>query len=249
MKQHFSVLMLFLRSSLYKALLLFAAMGAVEAFGFWRAVTQDSADVVGLEETFASARTALVFFLAFLYLCQLLAKVGCEFTSKQSYTLRRLSISHTAVFLWQAVANCLILLLFLGVQTLFVLLMCRWYLAVADPARVSAQTVFLACYRNDFLHALLPLEHYILYLRNALLVLAMGTELACCPVHQRRGGIPVGVAIVAGIFLLSFQCRYSSGSAARVLLMAALAVAVTVFNVHFIYGCTEGDENAEHLAS
>ena len=49
------------------------------------------------------------------------------------------------------------LVIFWAAQVLFVLLLCRVYLAKADPACVNAQTVFLAFYRQKFLHSLLPL--------------------------------------------------------------------------------------------
>ncbi len=50
----------------------------------------------------------------------------------------------------------------------------RVYLEWADPMDRSAQSLFLAFWRNDFLHSLLPLAEVSRWIRNGLMILAMG---------------------------------------------------------------------------
>lgn len=237
MRRHLSVLLLFVRHSIYKVLLLLAGLGAAEALLFWRALSLMRADPelsTGLELAFENAHTALLFGAAFLLLCVLLAGVGCELGSRQGYTLNRLSIGPRAVLVWQAVCNCLYLLLFWAVQILLVLLLCRWYVSTVDPANAGPQTIFLAFYRSDLLHALLPMEHTAVYVRNAILLPAVAVSLACWPARQRRGGgLPVSVPIAAVVATLSFRCDATAAANGR-LLAAGLVLAIAAFNVYWV---------------
>jgi len=193
MKKHLSVFGFFARSSFFKVLLILLAMCAVEA-AFFHFELQDALEayeVVGsgmasLERMFMSAATNVYFRIALALITLVVCLPGCEFKSKTSYTLRRLSISERAAFFHQAAYNTLVYLMLFGVQLALVFGLSQYYLSVVPEECFSNQTIFLAFYRNDFLHSLLPLEDIGLWIRNGLLVITFGLATAEYPYRQRR---------------------------------------------------------------
>ena len=78
MKRHFSVLMLFVRSTIYKAAALALLSGAVEAALFAFAAWRLRGGPPGLETVFAASFVPLGSALFFLLLCALLCFTGCD---------------------------------------------------------------------------------------------------------------------------------------------------------------------------
>ena len=193
MKKHLSVFGFFARSSFFKVLLILLAMCAVE-IAFFHFELQDALEayeVVGsgmpsLERMFMRAATNVYFRVALALITIVVCLPGCEFKSNTSYTLRRLSISERATFFHQAAYNALVYLMLFGVQLVTVFGLSQYYLSVVPEACISNQSMFLAFYRNDFLHSLLPLEDVGLWTRNGLLVIAFGLATAEYPYRQRR---------------------------------------------------------------
>ena len=165
MKKHLSVFGFFARSSFFKVLLILLAMCAVE-FTFFHFGLKDALEayeVVGsgmpsLERMFMRAATNVYFRVALALITVVICLPGCEFKSKTSYTMRRLSISERATFFHQAAYNALVYLMLFGVQLVAVFGLSQYYLSVVPEECISNQSMFLAFYRNDFLHSLLPLE-------------------------------------------------------------------------------------------
>ena len=77
------------------------------------------------------------------------------------------------------------------------LALCKWYTLWVGPEAASHQTVFLTCYRSDFLHDLFPLGDILCWVRNLLLCLMMGAAAAIAAYKQRREGKMSGSPIVA----------------------------------------------------
>lgn len=74
------------------------------------------------------------------------------------YTLRRLRISERTVFLWH-VLSCFFCFVILWMAEILVLTaLCRYFLTQEITSGLSNQALFLAFYRNAFLHSILPLE-------------------------------------------------------------------------------------------
>ena len=202
MKQHLSVFMLYIRSSLYKVLLLLVGMVAVECVFFWwkldstmreATVLSESGieDLAGmgvqlsLEAILENSYIVYIFIAFSLLITVVLCLIGCERGNKQGYTLRRLSIPESAVVLWQSLCNTGCYLLLWVVQIGTALGLCQWY--VAQTGVNSNQTVFLAFYRSNFLHNILPLDETSLWVRNVLLIVTFGMVTACFSFRQRRG--------------------------------------------------------------
>lgn len=237
MKKHLSVFMLMARSSFYKILGLLAAAAAVEGVLFWLALRRGPVQgSFGLELVIEDSHMIWVFGVCFLLMTLLLALTGCEGKSKCGYTLQRLSVSGRWVFFWQSVYNVLCYLLLWAVQILVAVALCRLYERLAAPEYVSGQTVFLAFYRSDFLHSLLPFEDAVFWVRNAAFALSLGICAARFPLAQRAGKrFTEGIVLVCGVFWLFSREIGALGS-------CVLAVCFSLFCAGIAISCALGVE-------
>ena len=123
--------------------------------------------------------------------------------------------------------NILAFFLFLAHQIFVVLALCKLYVLKAGEA-ASNQTVFLAFYRNSFLHSLLPLSDVTRYVRNAALILAFGITAAHVPFSQRRGrrGTQHVLAVVLTVFLFASKTASRGNDLFQTALAAALTASV-----------------------
>ena len=196
MKRYGSILMLLARSTVLKLVGLLAGMTAVEiGLVFWQ-----GRNVPGLEQLFEQTRMHWVFGAALIGMALMLGNTLCESGGKLDYTLRRLRVSDRELFLCQSLYNAACFILLWTVQVLVALLLCRYWMGQQES--MSHQAVFLACYRSEFLHSLLPLEDVTRYVRNLFLFAGLGVCCACHPVRQRRGkqGFALLVAAAAVAF-------------------------------------------------
>ena len=231
MKKHLSVLMLISRSTIYQILGILLIMVVVEGTLFYFALNRMmTSEVVGLELAFQQSRIPWVCALGFLLVTALLCLTGCEFGGKQGYTLRRLSVSERSVFLWQAFYNTCCFFLFWAVQLFIILALCRLYIERIDSAVVNNQTVFLAFYRNDFLHSLLPLAEISRYVRNIFLILGLGIASAYFPIRQRRGGIGAGIIVLSAVTLLFFSHGMGYLGSDILVILLSIATAAIALN-------------------
>ena len=213
MKKHMSVLGLFIRSSLFPTLSILLLMGAVEALFFHlelnQALTAYTAGVgtgfPTLERMLDRSAVNVWFALAFLLTTVFLCLPGCAFRTQTGYTVARLSVSEAAVTFWQILCNVLMYLLLASAQTVIAYGLCQYYMSAAPAGFTSAQTVFLAFYRNEFLHALLPLADVSLWIRNGLLAAALGVAAASFPLKQRAKKISVMIVSLAAFAIVFFE--------------------------------------------
>lgn len=232
MKQHLSVFMLYIRSSVYKVLLLLIGMAAVECAFFWwtlhdamtmrdsllaageqfDALREDAYrhldNIMGLEAILENSYIVYIFIAFSLLITIVLCLIGCERGNKQGYTLRRLSIPESAVVLWQSLCNTCCYFLLWVAQIGIALGLCQWY--VSKTEAVSNQTIFLAFYRNVFLHNVLPLDETSLWVRNVLLLFSFGMASACFSFRQRQGKF--AAEIIALFWATLVWCSRDLGS-------------------------------------
>lgn len=237
MKKHLSVFMLMARSSIYKILGLLALMAAVEGALFCFVLSRgDVGGAYSLELMIQQSHILWVFGAGFLLMTLLLALTGCEGKSKCGYTLKRLSVSERWVFFWQSVYNVLCYLLLWAVQILIAVALCRLYEGLAAPEYVSGQTVFLAFYRSDFLHSLLPFEDAVFWVRNAAFALSLGVCAARFPLAQRAGKrFTEVIVLVCGVFWLFSREIGAFGS-------CVLATCFSLFCAGIAVSCALGVE-------
>ena len=213
MKKHLSILGLFARQTLPPVLGVLFLSCAVQAISFRfslrNALVAYEADIGNgfpqLEILLPRAAVYAYFALGYLLITALLCLCGCQFRTKSSYTWQRLSLSEHTVLLWQWLYNILIYLLLWLVQTVFTFALCRYYLVAAPESAISGQTMFLAWWRSEYLHALLPLADTALWIRNGLLLLTLALAAAIFPYKQRRGKYSGSAIALIPYTLITFE--------------------------------------------
>ena len=183
MKKHRSVFELMVRSNFYRILLLLTAMVIVQTglflFAFHR---RFGTEALSLEAVLKKSYIELVFFGVFIAMNVFLkTAIGYEGSGKTQYTMMRLSIARKEVYYWHAASNVLYYLLFFAVEILTIVMLGLLYLKMAPAEYVTGQTLFLACYRYDLLHSLLPLGDFPYLIRNLLVVAAASLYSAYYP--------------------------------------------------------------------
>lgn len=233
MRKHLSVLMLAARSSIYKVLGLLLLMTGLEGAALYLTLARSPAwgHPVSLEELIEQSRVSWILAAAFVLITAVLCLTGCEFGSKQGYTLRRLQISEKSVFAWQCVYNAACLVLLWAVQTGIALAFCAWYTANAEPGTVTNQTLFLAFYRSGLLHSLLPLSDWLRWLRNFLLLLGLAMAAGEFPIRQRRGSWGKSIVFMLVVTIAFFTREMgSTGSDGTLIGLSLLVAGLTVFS-------------------
>lgn len=235
MKKHLSVFGLFARSSIYKVLGILGLMCIAEVglFAFLFA-GELSADPIGRFEHYVGiSHMDLCFAAAFLLITFVLCLPGTEFGAKVGYTIRRLSVSERAVFYHQAAFNAVAYILLWAVQVGLLYGFGLWYTASAPADTVNHHSVFLAFYRDDFMHTVLPLSEGMLWIRNFLLILSLGLASAEFPYIQRRKKYSAEIAVVAIYMLLFFVTGI--GITENIVIAIGLFVTVTAKALYDLY--------------
>ena len=242
MKRHLSVFMLAARSSVYKVLLLICAMAAGEWALFSLALGRMTPDApLGLEQVVAQSRISWVWTAALLALCAILSLTGCGLSgSRVSYTISRLSVGEKVLTVWWAAYNFLCLLALWAAQALTALALCLHYTALIDPAYLSGQTIFLAFYRQSFLHSILPLADTTRLACVIVLFVCLGICAACFSFRVRRGykGVAVVLLSIFGAATFSRNLGGDSGDA----LVITVTLAVTASAVYGLWREADQDE-------
>ncbi len=203
MKERISVFMLMARNSFYKILGVLAVMTAIETGLFRIALNRGvSSEGFGLEYVIEKSHIVIVFFIAFVIMdIILISFVGYDELGTHRYTLMRLSVTRNEVFFIQSIFNILCYVLFWATQVLVVVLLSCLYVQKAPEGYVTGQTIFLAFYRSDFLHSLLPFEDFPFWIRNVLVCVALGFRSAMYLTEGGRAKRSYGAAW-GGLYVL-----------------------------------------------
>lgn len=198
-RKHLSVLMLYARSSITPLLCTVILVAGIQT-GLFRWELQRGA--AALETVIQPDSLKGVFIGGIIFLVAFLYRMNGG-----GYTLRRLRISERTVFLWH-VLSCFFCFVILWMAEIAILTaLCRYFLTQEVASGLSNQALFLAFYRNEFLHSILPLESVSrwIYLFFAFASLAFVT--AGAVVRKRygrniRNNAPLSVTVVAMVFYL-----------------------------------------------
>lgn len=235
MKRHLSVLSLAARSTIYKVLGLFAVMSAVEVVLFSFALQKTlQGEPIGFEQMINQSGIVIVCGICFILLCALLSLTGCEYGGgKLRYTVRRLSVREDAIVFWWAGYNAAIFLLFWVAQIAVGLLLGKLFITQMDPAYVSDQTIFLAFYRNSFLHSLLPLDEISRYIRNIVFILSLGVCASGFSFRQRHGEKGTAMVVLAVVVAVAFPKKMGGFGSDMLLVIVGLCFATyEVFGIY-----------------
>ncbi len=165
-----SMLGLFLGASIYKVFTVLAIMGFSEVVLFFYCAQKDTEKL--LENALYNRQIYPIFFLALGLVFFLLMRTEGMMGEKGGATMRRLRLSGIQIFLIEVCYNLVCILLVFVVQIWILIL------ALKIISGESPEEFFLAFYRIEFLHSLLPLAEGRKWIKNLLLVLALSVGAA-----------------------------------------------------------------------
>lgn len=167
------------RSSIYKILAVLVVMVPAEVILFYRSIKTERAygtEYHTLTAAVESSHIAAVFLVALGLVYFTLVRRSGQLDSASSGTMLRLRLSGSRIFRIKAAYNLACLVLLFAVQ----IWLCIWLVGVygreAETVYASPQRLFLAFYRIDFLHCLLPMAEVGKWVRNILLLLSFAVE-------------------------------------------------------------------------
>ena len=241
MRKHLSVLALWAGSTLHWVLGIAGVTAGAQLLLFRRALAMAAEEPIVLDEAVKAAGIPLAATVGFVLFCALLSISGCALQgSRTEYTLRRLSVREESAVLWKAGYHVVCLLLFWAVQVGVLLLVCRWYSDALPAQYRSEQTAFLAVYRIEFFHGLLPLENQLVWWRNIVAVLGLALNTACFSFRQRRGKFSI-LPLLALLTVLWGFCGGVREAAVHELMILAICMWMA-FDVYALICSRRGGE-------
>lgn len=172
------------RSSIYKVLAVLVVMVPAEVILFCRYIRTEWAYDIKyrtLTATVESSHISVIFLAALGLLYFVLVWTEGRLDSGSGGTMLRLRLSGSRIFRIKTAYNVACLVLLFAVQIWLCIWLVGLYGREAEEVYASPQRLFLAFYRIDFLHCLLPMAEVGKWVRNILLLLSFGMEAA-----QRR---------------------------------------------------------------
>lgn len=224
MKNYLSVFELCTKRSLKKLSFVFVVLTVFEIVGFFYILNLDkslfydvgtnSSYLFGVEKII-NELTPLLSSLGFIAVTLILAFMGCEFSDRQGYTLRRLNISEKKVFLCQSIYSAIIYGIFFMLQAFSLFILCKAYIGFAANSShtfesfISSQTVFLAFYRSEFLHGFLPLDDILKHLSNLIMIIALSLATSSVSYFMRRKKLFIETFILMPVILINFASDWT----------------------------------------
>lgn len=241
MKRYLSVFEMIARSSIYKVLLTLMVMVVAQGISFY--MTMLSPSGLSVEDFIEQSHYSLIYKIAYVLITIILVIPGMDIGSKQSYTLKRLRIKEKRIFWLQTIYNILAYMLLWGVQLVMLLGSCLVYQNnLPEGVTLTNQTMFLAFYRNVFMHNILPLEDsstwwfiLIIWISTAM-VAAEFTKL-----RREEGKFAFELLILIPSVLLAFPREMSYEDMFFIL---ALGLVYFVMGIRFILNKTVGGEES-----
>ncbi len=235
MRKFVSIFGLFAKMSFYKIILIFVILSVLQLslYGIRLNVvlTEDINNIPMLEETFN-----FIYPLSFLACLCMVCKVlisSSNHSEKTAYTVQRLQIGEKAFFYIQTVYNFLMLFALFAVQAMLLFAMCKYYINNAPSELISEMSLFMAFYRVDFLHSVLPLDDIFMVFRNIFILVGLAFASASFSFKGRRGKFGYSIIILAVITCIMFIQGIEDAPYNITLHLAALIViAKALYTVH-----------------
>ncbi len=228
MRNYLSVFSLFIKKSFGKIFTLLLALTATESALFIHNLNSDNVIknefqegtghnyLLGIENILGDHRLLLcVLASGFILITLILCLTGCEFSDKQGYTLRRLNLTEKKIFICQSLYGISVYGIFFMLQAFVFYAFCLIYVSFAAgneyafEGLVSNQTVFLAFYRSEILHALMPMEDTLKHISNLTMISALGISTASFSYFMRRKKIPFEAVLLIPVILINFASNWT----------------------------------------
>lgn len=202
MKKHLSVFMLAVRGALWPTVIV-SLLGAAASVAVMCFADKAGGFDNSVYDAAAVPVIAGVVVLSILLMRPLRGQGGVQ----PLYTLQRLRVSELTVFCWQAAVNALALFILQMFQAAACLLY-GLYLQNSGLGAAGNMSVLVNLINSSVAHALLPLGDLPVYVRMALVYLALGAAAAYSSFMGRRGKTAVSpfVALAAAIV---FGCLFA----------------------------------------
>lgn len=149
-------------------------------------------------------------FRVVLVLVGVLSLSGCRGKSNLSYTLGRLRLPMYQIGLAWSVNTALCLVIVWGVEVVILMGCKSLFQAHIDPSCWSHQSFFIDCYRSDFLHGVLPMGDWVVWVRNVLAVAAVSVSSGSAWVNTWRGVQPKLPLFALVVLFFSFETAGST---------------------------------------
>mgnify|MGYP007099011071 CR=1 FL=1 len=240
MKKLASVFALYCRHSVLLLLLVFLALAAADLAGFYllggSAMPSFSGDSFG--------QFVLIAFFAAFWLCVAALLAPYNTRARYGYTLQRLQISERTAFFLHIACNALCIFCLYAFQIVLLWLLSRLYQSGAGYAE-GVQGVYVDFYRSAYLHSLLPLGEWLIWLRNLVYVLTAGILTAYMPLGMRcRAKSSAAAILLCNTFTLRFKIELG-GSAFCIIQILGAAFLAGVFLVMAFGMLHDGVRRAE----
>lgn len=227
MKKYISVFQMIARSSLYKVCLILIGMVIAEGSMLYLTITNPSG--FNFEEYIDQSQYSLAFQIAYILVTIVIVLPGMNLGSNQSYTLQRLRIKERKIYWLQSLYNMLAYVLLWGVQMIMVFVSIVIYQKnIPIEATLSNQTMFLAFYRNNFMHSIFPLED----IPGASLIVIIGITTAFVAAEftklQRQGKFGFELLILIAAVIISFPRELGQDLAFPLISMAFVYFVLSV---------------------
>ena len=202
MRKYLSVLGLIARNSFYRVLTA-VFTGAVVQFALFYLAAGRSGIVYTPENILGLSYVPVVSIFVLIAVYIFICLTGTHFGSKSGYTINRLLISEKEFFMIQTVYNSLVFLFVWLFEAAVATVCCLYCLYNAPENTVHAQSIFLAFYRSAYLHGLIPLEAWHVWLRNIFIAVALGFACSQFSYKQRRGKFSL-ISLAVPVLVCSF---------------------------------------------
>lgn len=228
MRNYLSVFSLLIKRSFGKIMTLLLLLTSVQSLWFIRNLSSDNANqnefmdgegiyyLLGIEKILENDEILIgLSAVGFIILTILLCLMGCEFSDKQGYTLRRMNITEKQVFICQSIYSTAVYGIFIMLQAAMFYAFCLIYVDFADGHQnafeglISNQTVFLAFYRSDILHALMPLDDILKHISNLTMITVLGMATASVSYFARRKKTFIETFILIPVILLNYATNWT----------------------------------------
>lgn len=240
MRKYLSVFGLFARSTLMKSMLIIIGTCGIQALLLWlRYRKLSGGDAFKIEECVDHSGVQLLLLLAFLMLTALMCMPGASGGAR--YTIERLRISEKTAFALQAITAALTYFILWAAEICLFYAFGLWFVRTASPA-AGEQAIFLAFYRHDLLHSLLPLQTTELWVRNVLFAAVMGLVTAETPLLARKKRYSFTV-LPAAVLVICFFVRGLFTE--KNVILAAAMLAVVLLKILFDFAIGKEDEPDE----
>lgn len=182
------------RISIYKIAGILLGMAAVQIGLFYGSMVQVQGEKAGFERVLEQAGVFYPFQIALGAVFLALLWTQGEHGGRSRYTLLRLPLTWPQILTIRILYNLLCFLLVFTVQAAVILGLAQVYRSLAGEEIATGQMVFLAFYRNAFLHNLWPMAEIGKWIRNILLFLTLSLEAAAG--YRRKGYVPAAMLLV-----------------------------------------------------